>query len=119
MFVDNFLFMAEQLRNVSTMDAVCALHHISTSGLLALGYIGMYIHIYIYVCIYCKNNVAVGKHQHSVLITCFSIGLEVVQSVSTMKLKGATAYIHVHAIAMNRHDCTRRYISTCLPKECL
>ena len=29
MFVDNFLFMAGQLRNVSVMDAVCALHHIS------------------------------------------------------------------------------------------
>ena len=43
MFVDNFLFMAEQLQNVSAMDAVCALHHISTSGLLALGYIVMYI----------------------------------------------------------------------------
>ena len=41
MFVDNFLFMAEQLQNVSAMDAVCALRHISTSGLLALGYIVM------------------------------------------------------------------------------
>ena len=50
MFVDNFLFMAEQLRNVWAMDAVCALHLISTSGLLALGYIVMYI--YIYMCIY-------------------------------------------------------------------
>ena len=47
MFVDNFLFMAEQLRNVSAMDAVCALHHISTSGLLALGYIVMYIYYFI------------------------------------------------------------------------
>ena len=47
MFVDNFLLMAEQLRNVSAMDAVCALHHTSTSGLLALGYIVMYIYIYI------------------------------------------------------------------------
>ena len=27
----------------NSMDAVCALHHISTSGLLALGYIVMYI----------------------------------------------------------------------------
>ena len=51
MFVDNFLFMAEQLRNVSAMDAVCALHHISTSGLLALGYIVMYI----YTCVYIYN----------------------------------------------------------------
>ena len=41
MFVDNFLFMAEQLQNVSAMDAVGALRHISTSGLLALGYIVM------------------------------------------------------------------------------
>ena len=41
MFVDNFLFMAEQLQKVSAMDAVCALRHISTSGLLALGYIVM------------------------------------------------------------------------------
>ena len=41
MFVDNFLFMAEQLQNVSAMDAVCVLRHISTSGLLALGYIVM------------------------------------------------------------------------------
>ena len=51
MFVDTFLFMAEQLRNVSAMDAVCALHHISTSGLLALGYIVMYIYtcVYIYI----------------------------------------------------------------------
>ena len=49
MFVDNFLFMAEQLRNVSAMDAVCALHHISTSGLLALGYIVMYIYTYVYI----------------------------------------------------------------------
>ena len=52
MFVDNFLLMAEQLQNVSAMDAVCALRHISTSGLLALGYIVMYIYmickIYIY-----------------------------------------------------------------------
>jgi len=47
MFVDNFLFMAEQLRNVSAMDDVCALHHISTSSLLALGYIVMYKYIYI------------------------------------------------------------------------
>jgi hypothetical protein len=47
MFVDNFLFMAEQLRNVSAMDAVRALHHISTMGLLALGYIVMCIYIYI------------------------------------------------------------------------
>ena len=39
--------MAEQLRNVSAMDAVCALHHISTSGLLALG---VYIYIYIWLC---------------------------------------------------------------------
>ena len=31
------------------MDAVCALHHISTSGLLALGYIVMYINIYTYI----------------------------------------------------------------------
>jgi len=46
MFVDNFLLMAEQLQNVSAMDAVCALRHISTSGLLALGYIVMYIYIY-------------------------------------------------------------------------
>ena len=30
------------------MDVVCALHHISTSGLLALGYTVMYIYIYIY-----------------------------------------------------------------------
>ena len=52
MFVDNFLFMAEQLRNVSAMDAVCALHHISTSGLLALGYIVMYMYIYIYIHVY-------------------------------------------------------------------
>jgi len=52
MFVDNFLFMAEQLRNVWAMDAVCALHLISTSGLLALGYIVMYIYIYIHMCIY-------------------------------------------------------------------
>ena len=58
MFVDNFLFMAEQLRNVSAMDTVCALHHISTSGLLALGYIVMYVcmyvcmYVYIYICIY-------------------------------------------------------------------
>ena len=49
MFVDNFLFMAEQLRNVSAMDAVCALHHISTSGLLALGYIVMYIFFYSFI----------------------------------------------------------------------
>ena len=55
MFVDNFLFMAEQLRNVSAMDAVCALHHISTSGLLALGYIVMYIYILTYVYIYIHN----------------------------------------------------------------
>ena len=52
MFVDNFLFMAGQLRNVSVMDAVCALHHISASGVLALGYIVMYIYIYTYVYIY-------------------------------------------------------------------
>ena len=52
MFVDTFLFMAEQLRNVSAMDAVCALHHISTSGLLAFGYIVMAIYIYTYVYIY-------------------------------------------------------------------
>ena len=49
MFVDNFLFMAEQLRNVSAMDAVRALHHISTMGLLALGYIVMCIYIYIHM----------------------------------------------------------------------
>ena len=49
MFVDNFLFMAEQLRNVSAMDDVCALHHISTSSLLALGYIVVYKYIYIYI----------------------------------------------------------------------
>ena len=49
MFVDNFLFMAEQLQNVSAMDAVCALRHISTSGLLALGYIVMYIYMCIYI----------------------------------------------------------------------
>ena len=42
-----FFFMAEQLRNVSAMDAVCALHHISTSGLLALG---VYIYTYDYAC---------------------------------------------------------------------
>ena len=53
MFVDNFLFMAEQLRNVWAMDAVCALHLISTSGLLALGYIVMYIYIHVYIYIYC------------------------------------------------------------------
>ena len=47
MFVDNFLFMAEQLRNVSAMDDVCALHHISTSSLLALGCIVVYKYIYI------------------------------------------------------------------------
>ena len=49
-------FTAEQLRNVSAMDDVCALHHVSTSSLLALGYIVMYkyiyMHIYICVCIY-------------------------------------------------------------------
>ena len=49
MFVDTFLFMAEQLRNVSAMDAVCALHHISTSGLLAVGYIVMYIYTHVYI----------------------------------------------------------------------
>ena len=32
------------------MDDVCALHHVSTSSLLALGYIVMYK--YIYICIY-------------------------------------------------------------------
>ena len=52
MFVDNLLFIAEQLQNVSAMDAVCALHHISTSGLLAFGYIVMAIYIYIHMCIY-------------------------------------------------------------------
>ena len=55
MFVDNFLFMAEQLRNVSAMDAVCALHHISTSGLLAFGYIMMYIYIFVYIFVYIYN----------------------------------------------------------------
>ena len=53
MFVDNFLFMAEQLRNVSVMDAVCALHHISASGVLALGYIVMYIYIHMRIYIMC------------------------------------------------------------------
>ena len=53
MFVDNFLFMAEQLQKVSAMDAVCALRHISTSGLLALGYIVMYIYTYVYIYIMC------------------------------------------------------------------
>ena len=52
MFVDNFLLMAEQLQNVSAMDAVCALRHISTSGLLALGYIVMCIYIYMYIYMY-------------------------------------------------------------------
>ena len=36
----------------NSMDAVCALHHISTSGLLALGYIVMYIIIEIYIYIH-------------------------------------------------------------------
>ena len=47
-------FTAEQLRNVSAMDDVCALHHVSTSSLLALGYIVMYIYIYAYIhmCMY-------------------------------------------------------------------
>ena len=52
-FVDTFLFMAEQLRNVSAMDAVCAVHHSSTSGLLALDYIMISIYniytVYIYI----------------------------------------------------------------------
>ena len=56
MFVDNFLFMAEQLRNVSAMDDVCALHHISTSSLLALGYIVVYKYIYI-LCMYIHDYV--------------------------------------------------------------
>ena len=59
--------MAEQLRNVSAMDDVCALHHISTSSLLALGYIVMYKYIYIlcmyihdYACIY--NYIYIHNH---------------------------------------------------------
>ena len=36
----------------NSMDAVCALHHISTSGLLAWGYIVMWIYIYIYIYTY-------------------------------------------------------------------
>ena len=52
----------------------------------------------------------------------FSIGLEVVQSGFTMKLKEkGLRHTHIHHAchSTNRHDCTRRYISTCLPKECL
>ena len=36
----------------NSMDAVCALHHISTSGLIALGYIVMCIYIYIDIDVY-------------------------------------------------------------------
>ena len=40
----------------NSMDAVCALHHVSTSGLLAVGYIVMciyiYIFIYLFTCVY-------------------------------------------------------------------
>ena len=39
---------------MSAMDDVCALHHVSTSSLLALGYIVMYKYIYAYIhmCMY-------------------------------------------------------------------
>ena len=63
MFVDNFLFMAEQLRNVSAIDAVCALQHISTSGLLALGYIVIYIYTCVYImCMHIHDYACINKY---------------------------------------------------------
>ena len=47
----------------------------------------------------------------------FSIGLEVVQSGFTMKLKEkGLRHTHIHHAchSTNGHDCTRRYISTCV-----
>ena len=67
MFVDNFLFMAEQLRNVSAMDDVCALHHISTSGLLALGYMVMYIYIYTVYVLYLTMHVYTQLCIHTII----------------------------------------------------
>ena len=68
MFVDNFLFMAEQLRNVSAIDAVCALQHISTSGLLALGYIVIYIYTCVYImCMHIHDYACIN-----IYILCFS-----------------------------------------------
>ena len=51
MFVDTFLFMAEQLRNVSAMDAVCCpASHLNKR--FACSGLHSYVYIYIYTCIY-------------------------------------------------------------------
>ena len=70
----------------------------------------------------CKINMAVGKHLFTAGSSLFlywarsrSISLQDSKSL----WKGATAYIQHACHSTNRHDCTRRYISTCLPKECL
>ena len=69
--------------------------------------------------ILCKFNVAVGKH---LFTACCSLFLYWARSRSISlqeSKKGATAHIQHACHSTNRHDCTRRYISTCLPKECL
>ena len=51
----------------NSMDAVCALHHISTSGLLGLGYIVIYIYMFTYVYIYIYIFIYLFTHVHIIL----------------------------------------------------
>ena len=60
----------------------------------------------------CKINVAVGKH---LFTACCSLFLYWARSRSISlqeSKKGATAHIQHACHSTNRHDCTRRYIST-------
>ena len=112
MFVDNFLFMAEQLRNVSAMDAVCALHHISTSGLLALGYIVMYIYIltyvyiYIYImCMYIHDYACIYIYIHNYVY----IQLCIVYIYMHLSI-----YIYTQPNLMRGDDCTDMFVDNFL-----
>ena len=70
----------------NSMHAVCALHHISTSGLLALGYIVMYIINYIYMYVY------IYRYRMCMYIHDFAC----IYIYTTLYIQLCTVYIYMH-----------------------
>ena len=99
----------------NSMDAVCALHHISTSGLLALGYIVMYI--YTHMCIYIYNVyvytwlcmcIYIYIHNYSMYI--YNYVLYIYIYICTNMIQYVYIYTHIYSTKSNERGWLYIYV---------
>ena len=108
MFVDNFLFMAGQLRNVSVMDAVlCPASHLSKRraciGLHSYVYIYIHICVYIYImCMYIHDYACVYIYIYTQLQYVYIQLCIVYIYICTNMIQYVYIYIYIYSYILNQ-----------------